>query len=504
MNRNILTLSFLLLLAFPFIVALNAHSPTIDDVLTNVNEYENYQKSSYSNLGDVIIPNSEKFGNQEKFWVRDFSSYSYYRINVTLLAVGNWSYVYMDNRTVDDIGIVEAIKTCKIFRDEFDSIIYPKAIEFAGHPDGILGDIDGDPHVSIVFLPFIFHTGYYSAINEEVTYPYSNRREMVYIDTDISVLEAIKTLAHEFNHLIFSNNDPEDAVFIGEGIAEYAILYTGYLSNSSYLLKGQGYNLTDFSMLYADSPDVSLLCWDPGLSNMMINYASAYLFIFYFAEKYGVDILRELIQTDIDGPAAIELVLLNNGFNIAFNEVYLNWITACTLDLQGVHNNIYAFENADFKINEMTPANIFPHKRDRMKLNYYGFDVTKLEVAPDLFTLQIDTPKSPYGLGIVSAIYDSNGWNITKKIIFKENGTIAQFYSGEDIEYAYILTSLIKNSPAAPLVYYSPPFDKLDYNLLEGHINLTGTPSKTGYTDLIILTLSLFFSNLILNIRRKR
>ena len=43
-------------------------------------------------------------------------------------------------------------------------------------------------------------------------------------------------------------------------------------------------------------------------------------------------------------------------------------------------------------------------------------DVTKLEVAPDLFTLQIDTPKSPYGLGIVSAIYDSNGWNITKKI----------------------------------------------------------------------------------------
>jgi len=98
----------------------------------------------------------EHFGDQQDFWIL---LPEFVQMRATLLAVGNWSYVYMANETIDLYGESFMISKCETLRDEFDTTIYPKAIEIAGSPDGYLGDIDGDPHVTIFLAPLCRYYG---------------------------------------------------------------------------------------------------------------------------------------------------------------------------------------------------------------------------------------------------------------------------------------------------------------------------------------------------------
>ena len=432
--------------------------------------------SRFSSAVDYEL-NDEAFGNQEVFWVFNCETWERYQINATLLAVGTRCYIYVDNDTIEQDGITQWIDYCEFYRDEFDSTIYPKAVEFAGYPDGTLGDVDGDPHITILFSPLIGATGYYAAVHDKTIHYYSNKREMITIDTRIDLNEVMITLPHEFNHLIWGNNEEEEAMFLVEGGAEYATYYTGYLMNDSYLIAGQDYNLTDFEYYFRIHPEVSLLCFDRDNDDTRIHYANSYMFYFYFAEKYGLAAAQELIHTEEDGIQAIELVLSNHGYDASFNDVYLDWITACTLDLEGVYDNLYSLDNANFRISTVTEVLDTRFSETESLYEYYGFNVKKLLTPSDEFTLQISSPRDQYGLGIVVAIYDKTGWNITQNLVYEENDLISYYCSGDEIEYAYVLTSLMKESPNAPIVSYPAPTDNLNFTITEGHI-LPTTPTE--------------------------
>ncbi len=434
-------------------------------------------RHSKGNLDSDYTLNFEEFGNQEIFWMYNFHTSTNYEINATLLAVGTWCYIYVDNDTIEQDGIEGWIDDCEFYREEFDSTIYPKAVEFAGHPDGNTGDVDGDPHVTILFSQITGATGYYAFVHDMTIHYYSNRREMIFIDPRIDLFEVMITIPHEFNHLIWGNNEAEEAIFLVEGGAEYATYYTGYLMNDSYLIAGQDYNLTDFEYYFRIHPEVSLLCFDRDNDDVRIHYANSYMFYFYFAEKYGLAAAQELIHTEEDGIQAIELVLSNHGYDVSFNDVYLDWITACTLDLEGVYNNLYSLNNANFKISAVTEVLDTRLSETDVLYEYYGFQVKKLLTPTDEFTLQITSPRDQYGLGIVVAIYDKNGWNITQNLVFEENDLINYYCSGDEIEYAYVLTSLMKESPNAPIVSYPAPTDNLNFTITEGHI-IPATPTE--------------------------
>ena len=440
--------------------------------------------------------NYEEFGNQEVFWTYNFLKETNYQINTTLLAVGTWCYIYVENTTIEQDGIDLWIKNCNFYRDEFDSTIYPKAVEFAGSPDGTMGDIDGDPHVTILFSPIQGATGYYAHVNEMPIFYYSNNREMIVIDTRINLFEVMITLPHEFNHLIWGNNEEEDAIFLMEGGAEYATYFTGYLANSSYLIAGQDYNLTDLTPFFQTNPQLSLLCFDRENDDTRVHYGSSYMFFFYFAEKYGLEAAQQLIHTEADGVQAIELVLTNLGYNVSFNDVYLDWITACTLDLEGVENNLYSFDNANFTINNYYEVLDTRYHETNALYKYYGFQVKKLLEPSNKFTLQISSPRDPYGMGIVVAIHDKNGWNITQSLVFAEDDMFSYFCSGDDIDYAYVITSLMKESPMAPLISYPAPTDYINFAIVEGHVPIDLSTEESGMTifPTFFIIISVFIS----------
>jgi len=379
------------------------------------------------------------FRPQRTFWIYDFASSSYSKINATLLSIGEKCYVYMQDYCITELGEYTAIKQTENICDEFDNIIYPRITDLAGHPNGTLGDIDGDPR--IIILLSRNPISYYDQRNE-LDIEYSNLCEMFHI----YYKTWIPTIAHEFHHLIWFNNEMDEPHFSLEALAEYAMYHAGYLAPYD--------NKCPQVDLFLDHPEDSLLYW-----NMLnsIDYGGAYLFAFYIAEQYGIDILRDLITEPADGAYGIENVLQRTGTYIPFNELYLNWITALTLDELGFKNNLYGFEYLNARVTKYTLIRE-PFFNDKVKLYYYGFNIHKLQSPPNEFTVEIrkDIDKT---IGLSIAFHDALGWHIYQNLHNKGIDMIIEDISGSKIDDMYIITSYIfDQTPPCPTENGLGPF----------------------------------------------
>ncbi|MFX0170194.1 MAG: hypothetical protein ACFE89_12710 [Candidatus Hodarchaeota archaeon] len=374
----------------------------------------------------------QEVGYQRSFWIYDFTASFFYEVNATLLAKGEYSLVFMETNCITELGELAAIGKTETIRDEFDSTIYPRITDLAGHPNGTLGDIDGDPRIIILLSNC---ANYYSERNE-LPLEYSNQCEMIYIHYRIPVVNVV---AHEFHHLIWFNNEWDEPQFILEALAQYAMYHAGYLEPH--------HNLAPQVSAFLPHPEESLLYWnmynDGGVS-AVIDYGSSYLFAFYIAEQYGVEILRNLITEPADGPHGIEAVLQTAGYDITFNELYLNWITALTIDELGFCNNLYGFENLDARITRYYPVNGLPLLNQTISLRYYGFHIHKLQSPLENFTVQI-RKSSNQTIGVSIALHDAFGWHIYQNLHDEEGSIITDIFMGNRIDVAYIITSFMSN-----------------------------------------------------------
>ncbi|MCE7743205.1 MAG: hypothetical protein GOP50_12210 [Candidatus Heimdallarchaeota archaeon] len=459
--------------------------------LNQVEKIESFQKEP------VLSYVEEQVGDQFLFWINipDIT-----QLRGTLLAKGNWSYIYMANETIDLLGVNASISMCESLSLEFDSTIYPCALEVAGHPDGNLGDIDGDPHITVFLAPLCRYCGsnsvlgYYDDKDDEIGNPYSNNREMFYVDSEHSLVDTLWIITHEFNHMIWGNYEYDEASFLLEGLANYNVDYNGYYSW-----------VTDaVTTTYTYHPEISLLyfvreygaLWDA-------SYGQAYLFVTYLAERFGNDFTRELVSTAADGAEAIDAALINFGYTMTFNTVYLDWITACTLDDPSFADGIYGFESVDYKIDAQQPIGyVFPIEKLDITHNYYGFEVKAVYGDHDNFTFVIENPY-PYALGISIAFKDDSGWNVTQYFNTEQSDQISLYIEGTKIQEAYVITSLMSASTPSDFgVVYALselPSEKLDYFFFEGRLEITDESSFAFVTFVSIVCLFL-----IAKIRRDR
>jgi len=131
--------------------SVNRNSTLVRNNSSNKKEIVSIRNSA-RNITEAISKNDEEIGNQEIFWSLDVLGGLYVQKRATLLSVGEKCYIYMANETIEEIGQSTAISNCNYYKDEFDAVIYDKNIEFMGHPDGRIGDIDGDPKVTVLIV----------------------------------------------------------------------------------------------------------------------------------------------------------------------------------------------------------------------------------------------------------------------------------------------------------------------------------------------------------------
>jgi hypothetical protein len=390
---------------------------------------------SFSIKGDEL-KSSNVSDETRTFWAYYYDANDvvvYHQVNASLLGIGDWCYIYMVDQCISVLGEASVKAKNDEICYEFDTIIYPRIIDLAGHPNGTMGDIDGDPKIFI-----LFHDGpnYYFEGNE-IEYNISNECEMFYINYRMWNHHWLyPTMAHEFHHLIWFNNEWDEPPFTLEALAQYATYHAGYL--------GPYDNLVPQVASYLPYPENSPLYW-----NNDRDYGSSYLFAFYIAEKYGVQILRDLIHEPADGLQGIEAVLQKAGNNIKFNELFMNWITALTLDELGFQNNLFGFEGFDARITSFEVVNTLPLINQTTSLSDYAFHIHRLESPPDNFTVVIN--KLPqHAIGISVALHDSFGWQVKQNLHYEEEN-ITDSFSGLAINQAYIMTSYISEStPIAP------------------------------------------------------
>ncbi len=409
----------------------------------------------------------------QSFWiVTDFSTVTYGTISATLLAIGDNSYIYVTSSIISSVGTETARSRAVAWRDEFENKIYPNNLLYFGHPDGNLGDIDTDPHVTVLLAPLSADVAGYFDPNNERSGETSNNREMVYVDYEYN---RYSVLAHEFQHLIHYNYDPHEYWWVDEGCAEYSAYLNGYTLAT---------NLTEFARDYFQhNPEDSLLYWnyyEAGSENVRSDYGGAYMFIFYLAEKYGTEAIRNLVSETFGGPLGIENTLDGLGFSIDFNELYLNWVTALNVDDPSFGGGLYGFENLDIAI-DYELISIFPNTKTDKLNRFYGMYVAKLVSPGDFMLLEI-TPPGSYSLGISVALHDINGWSITQNILDTD---ISVLINGTLVDTIYIITSIVTSiTPTIPLADTSQfglgYTDSLDYTYIPGK-PLTITTGTLNY-----------------------
>ena len=215
--------------------------------------------------------------------------------------------------------------------DEFDTNMYPTVGEVFGEPlprgdEGqktwtLLHNIRDGSYYDCSATSYI--AGYFSASENA-----ENNKNMMHIDSydwlnrtgpDSArpfLYEGI--FAHEFEHLVHFDIDPDEPSWVDEGLADLAGFLCGYGHSESHIA---------YYMVY--HPFTALTFWGSGLED----YGASYLFQLYLFEKFGgAAFTSALVQDQANGIEGIENTLAAFKHRETFDEIFDNWTIANYID----------------------------------------------------------------------------------------------------------------------------------------------------------------------------
>lgn len=230
--------------------------------------------------------------------------------------------------------------------DEFDTNIYPTVTGVFGEPLP-----RGDEGKAVWTLLFnIRDEAYYDPDAESYIAGYfsagesaDNNKNIMHIDTydwlnrvgpDAArpyLYEGI--FAHEFQHLVHFDHDPDEPSWVDEGCADLA----GYLC---------GYGHWDGHIMYylAYHMFTSLTFWGSQLED----YGQVYLFALYLFEKFGGELFfSTLVNEQANGIEGIENTLSALGYSESFDQIFDRWSIALYLDDETICGGKYGFDLID-------------------------------------------------------------------------------------------------------------------------------------------------------------
>ena len=258
--------------------------------------------------------------------------------------------------------------------EQFDTVIYPIDTEYFGVPDF------HDGTQSLLEAWGNVPPGYYNGSARNVIL-IENVRDDNYYDPDypyyiaglgpegyswvpdeyvtrLHLYESV--VAHEYQHLIHDDYNPDDATFMNEGCSMYAEILT--------------YNLIDWhainSFLY--TPDNSLTEWgDQGDINILADYGAALLWAVYLSDHYGgAEFLRHFVQAGIPGIEGVNAALAYFGYDVTFNDVFRNWRLANLIHSDFPGRGKYNYETIDLNSEEAIPVRLYQmDKGNRLRYN---------------------------------------------------------------------------------------------------------------------------------------
>ena len=231
--------------------------------------------------------------------------------------------------------------------DEFDNNIYPTNTGIFGQHEErgeegqkvwvLIHNIRGESYYDPTQTSYI--AGYFSSSEDA-----ENNKNMMHIDSydwaDRTgpgvgrpyLYEGV--FAHEFQHLIHFDQDPDEPSWVDEGCADLAMFMCGYGHSSGHIA---------YYMVYHDT--TALTFWGGDLSD----YGASYLFALYLYEHYGgAAFFTALLQEQENGILGIQNTLdtFPEYEGITFDEIYDAWTIAVYFDDLAL-GSLYGFDTLD-------------------------------------------------------------------------------------------------------------------------------------------------------------
>ncbi len=421
--------------------------------------------------------------------------------NIEIWVQDDMSFPEGDSRNDDPYNLMISDPMFEHLADEFNDNIYPKCTEFFGTPfdrngTGTLFEMLGwpdyywdwtdavdNPQRTILKILNYRDENYY-----DPTYPYYvvgffsptydgyYNRNMIHIDpwrywqrlgpegtvwfeerpdlinTRPYVYES--TTAHEYQHLIHADYQPDDDLFMNEGCSTFAEILCGYPVDYSSIN----------SFFY--TPDNSLTQWgDQGDINILADYGQVQLFCTYLNDHYSTDTVQFLaafVASGIPGIGGVNAALAVLGYSVDFEDVFHDWRLA---NLIRSGDGKYNYKSIDLSLADPVNEQVMLGKKIPWTSAVMQFGTT-------ITILDYDTGVSmvgPYGTeyihlselrkGINTILFD--GDEIADQPVWIEGE--GYWYSGEGDLLNILIATEVYVDPLDPYLTLTTYYDIEDY-----------------------------------------
>ncbi|MDG6226049.1 MAG: chitobiase/beta-hexosaminidase C-terminal domain-containing protein [Candidatus Thermoplasmatota archaeon] len=228
----------------------------------------------------------------------------------TLVHTGTYCRVFVAQGESVPQSEIEALA------NTFDERIYPNATSWF-HPD--------DPPSRIDIRIYDMGDGE-GGVGGFFIRSFPTRNDLFVDSSDVGIADEV--LAHEFQHLLHYDLDPNEEVWLDEGLADLSIrisLGPDKPALQSHVLALELYPVND------------LLDWGEGTPpdyyESIADYGAAYTFIAYLTEHYGgKGLIADLVKDPLNSIASVDNVLAAYGHSDRFGDVYSKVKAANLLD----------------------------------------------------------------------------------------------------------------------------------------------------------------------------
>jgi hypothetical protein len=265
--------------------------------------------------------------------------------------------------------------------------------------------------------------------------------------------------------------DINEDTWVNEGCSELAMVYFG---------------LPDPIVQFPNNPDNTLTFWDQEFAD----YVKVMLFFTYLEEHFDTpadSLIKDIVSEPANSIAGITNQLIENGYTIPFEAIFVNWTIANFLDDPDVGSGQYNYESLDLpNFTAVYTHSAYPAGNSG-SVNAWATDYIRLYPADGNLELDLTT-SSPIGLGVIRIgnegitstvdIYTVNGtWNGVLPELTEDYSQMILVFANNgynDVTYTYSITEVISdveqellNVPVSLSNYPNPfnPSTTISFNL---------------------------------------
>lgn len=277
-------------------------------------------------------PATYEVGDKREFWTHNSDTLEFNRITAELMWISNHAYFWqdVDSPPFNAAGEMATVKDWMAAGESFDNS-YERVRAMFGSEES--PGLDGDARLFVIHSDSLGLVGGYFGQADQLpaaVEAHSNEGQYFFISntgsSGIASEYYKEVLAHEFQHMIQKNVDPNEDGWMNEGLSMFAQQAAGM----------RGHN---FVADYLLKPDQSLWYW----SGEAQDYGQAYLYLNYLYEQLGDEFMRVLAADPANGLASIDRTLAEFNSLRGADDFYADAITAAFFNNPAVEDGRFAY-----------------------------------------------------------------------------------------------------------------------------------------------------------------